>query len=85
MDSGSTLETKRAFERISKVYGVQIKDYHYDNDIFDTTNFRFSIHCANQTMTFYRVKAHHQNGKAERRIKKLTSYSRTSLLHVNHR
>ena len=31
------------------------------------------------------MNAHHQNGKAERRIKDITTSGRTSLLHVSHR
>ena len=36
-------------------------------------------------MSFCGVNAHHQNGKAERRIRDITENARTSLLHAAHR
>ena len=40
---------------------------------------------AKQTISFCGVNAHHQNGKAERRIKDITENARTCLLHTSHR
>ena len=53
--------------------------------MFDTFLFKSSITKAHQLITFYGVNTHHQNGKAERRIKDITESGRTSSLHAFHR
>ena len=85
MNSEATVEAKKAFERLAKSYQISIKHYHGDNGLFDTKLFWSSIKASNQTMSFCGVNAHHQNGKAERRIRDITENARTSLLHAAHR
>lgn len=85
MDAESTVEAKLAFERVCHAYGVQVKHYHADNGLFDTKLFKSSIVKAQQTLSFCGVNAHHQNGRAENRIKDVTQGARTSLLHAAHR
>jgi len=85
MDGESTVEAKLAFERVASEHGVKVLHYHADNGLFDTKVFKASIHSANQTLSFCGVNAHHQNGKAENRIKDITTGARTALLHAAHR
>ena len=85
MNAKSTVTAKEAFERISKSHGVKVRHYHCDNGLFDTIEFKASLQKAHQSITFCSVNAHHQNGKAERRIKDVTEGARTSLNHAAHR
>ena len=66
-------------------HGVRVTHYHADNGLFDTKAFKASVTKAQQTLSFCGVNAHHQNGKAEQRIKDVTEGARTSLLHAAHR
>jgi hypothetical protein len=84
MNGASTVEAKLAFERTASSHGVHIQHYHADNGLFDTKVFKASIQSVNQTLSFCGVNAHHQNGKAENRIKDVTTGARTSLLHAAH-
>ena len=72
MDGNTTVEAKQAFERLAHSHKVPIKHYHCDNGLFGTNIFKQSIEKANQTISFCGVNAHHQNGRAERRIKDIT-------------
>lgn len=85
MDAESTVEAKHAFERLAESHGVRIRHYHSDNGLFDTKLFRDAVDTSGQTLSFCRPNAHHQNGKAENRIKDITTHARTSLLHAAHR
>jgi hypothetical protein len=85
MDAAATVAAKQAFERILRSHGVTAHHFHADNGLFDTKLFKSSIDQANQTLSFCGVNAHHQNGKAENRIKLVTEGARTALLHASHR
>jgi hypothetical protein len=85
MDGDATVAAKLEFERVLNSYGVRVKHYHADNGLFDTKVFKASISKAGQTLSFCGVNAHHQNGKAENRIKDVTENARTALLHAAHR
>jgi hypothetical protein len=85
LDADSTVEAKLAFERLSASHGVAIKHYHADNGLFDTKTFRAAVLRSQQSLTFCGVNAHHQNGRAESRIKDVTTNARTALLHAAHR
>ena len=80
-----TVEAKLAFERYARAHGVEVKHYHADNGRFADKAFMSAVEQANQTISFCGVGAHHQNGKAERRIRDLTDAARTMLLHAAHR
>ena len=84
-DAAKTVEAAQAFERIAKSHGVTIHHHHADNSLFDTHKFKEKVATINQTMSFCGVNTHHQNGKAENRLKDITIGTRTSLLHVSHR
>ena len=81
MNAEATVEAKRAFERMAATHGVKVQHYHSDNGLFDTKAFRDSIE---QSLSFCGPNAHHQNGKAETRIKDITTHARTALLHTAH-
>ena len=81
----STVAANEAVERLSASHNVRIRHYHCDNGLFDSKAFKASIVLAHQTISFCGVNAHHQNGKAERRIGDVTQGTRTALLHASHR
>ena len=85
LDMAATVQAKLAFERVAASHGIKIQHYHCDNGLFDTKVFRSSVQQSSQTLSFCGVNAHHQNGKAENRIKEVTTHARTSLLHATHR
>ncbi len=68
MSSEETVKSKVAFEKFAATHGVNIKHYHADNGRFKDNLFMKSIEEKGQTITFCGVGAHHQNGKAEKRI-----------------
>jgi hypothetical protein len=84
MDGESTVEAKLAFERVASSHGVNVLHYHADNGLFDSKVFKESVAKGNQTLSFCGVNAHHQNGRAEARIKDITTNARTALLHAAH-
>jgi len=84
-DATSTIEAKRAFERYAKSHRVTVRHYHADNGIFSSKAFIDEINQRGQTITFCAVNAHHQNGKAEKRIRDLQESARTMLLHARQR
>lgn len=81
----TTVEAKNAFERVAAEHGVTIGHYHADNGLFDSKEFKEDIRKCQQTLSFCGVNAHHQNGKAESRVKDVTIGARTALLHAAHR
>ena len=85
MNAEETVQAKLAFERECATHGVTVKHYHADNGLFDSKDFRNSVKKAGQGLTFCGVNAHHQNGKAESKIKDVTEAARTTLIHAAHR
>jgi hypothetical protein len=85
MDGKSTVEAKLAFERVASSHGVNVLHYHANNGLFDSKVFKESVAKGIQTLSFCGVNAHHQNGRAEARIKDITTNARTALLHAAHR
>jgi hypothetical protein len=80
-----TLEAKRAFERFAKVHGVAVRHYHADNHIFDSKAFVAEVQHCGQSISYCAVNAHHQNGRAEKKIRDLQELARTMLLHARQR
>ena len=80
-----TLEAKEAFERYSKLRGVTVRHYHADNGTFAANDWVRNCYSKGQGLTFASVNAHHQNGKAEVRIRHLQEMARTSMIHANKR
>ena len=80
-----TLESKRAFEAVAKQHGVSIKSYHADNGIFRANKWIADCNDKHQSLTFAGVNAHHQNGRAERRIRLLQELTRTQMIYLKHK
>jgi Reverse transcriptase (RNA-dependent DNA polymerase) len=83
--SEETLSAKNAFELYANTYGVKIDHYHADNGRFSDKMWRNDVLEKGQRLTFSGVGAHHQNGRAEKRIRDLQELTRTSLLHAKKR
>ena len=80
-----TIESKKAFETTASTHGIPIHHYHADNGIFRAHKWVQACHQARQGLTYAAVGAHHQNGRAERRIRELQELTRASLLHAARR
>jgi hypothetical protein len=80
-----TIEAKHAFERYAKLYGVSIKHYHADNGIFAAAEFVRAVEMGGQSISYCGVNAHHQNGRAEKKIRDLQDLARTMILHAQQR
>jgi hypothetical protein len=78
--AAETLEGKEASERSAKAHGVTVWHYHADNGIFAVKALVHEVNQEGQTVSFCAMKAHHQNGKAEKRIRHLQETARTMLL-----
>jgi hypothetical protein len=78
-----TVQAKASFEHHADTFGVQISHYHADNGRFAEKVWKEDIERKFQKLTFSGVGAHHQNGRAEKRIRDLQDQSRTSLIHAN--
>lgn len=75
-----TLQAKATFERYAKQRGVLIQHYHADNGTFAANDWVRDCYSKQQGLTFASVNAHHQNGKAENRIRQLQDMARTMLI-----
>ena len=62
-----------------------IRNYHANNGTFATNDWVRDFYTKGQGLTFVRVNAHHQRGKAEMRIRHLQEMARTSMIHANKR
>jgi hypothetical protein len=78
------LEAKIAFEQCALTHGVHIQHYHADNGRFAEKKFMQAILNSKQDLSFCGVNAHHQNSRAERRIRHLTEVVQTMILHAAH-
>lgn len=85
LSADDTVAAKHAFERFAEAHGVRIAHYHADNGTFEAKAFQADVRSAGQTISYCGVNAHHQNGKAERRIRDITESARSMLLHAIHR
>jgi hypothetical protein len=77
-----TVKAKHAFECVAQNAGVIVKHYHADNRRFADKAFLSDLEAKGQTISFCGVRAHFQNGIAERRIRDLQERTRTMLLHA---
>jgi Reverse transcriptase (RNA-dependent DNA polymerase) len=80
-----TIKAKLLFERNAYDQGIKVEAYHSDNGIFKSKAWQDNCYSNGQGLTFAGVNAHHQNGKAERRIRELQDMARTMLIHAKHR
>jgi hypothetical protein len=79
--AGETLVGKRIFEREAHQCGFRVKKYHGDNGIFSSNEFRSDCLHKDQILDFSGVGAQHQNGRAERAIRTITSLARAMMIH----
>lgn len=77
-----TLEGKHAFERICRNNGFSVLHYHADNGIFKANKWVLDCYANGQGLSFAGVNAHHQNGRAEARIRRLQELTRAQLAHA---
>lgn len=77
-----TLEAKLAFERWCQAEGVTPRHYHADNGIFRSKAWMEDCLKRGQGFSYAGVDAHHQNGRAEARIRRLSELARTMLSHA---
>ncbi len=84
-NSEETLKAKLEFERFARSYNVDITHYHADNGRFAELTWSTDALMKGQRMSYSGVGAHHQNGRAEKRIRDLQDLARSSLLHANKR
>ena len=80
--SQETVQAKVAFEAYGRDHCVTVEHYHADNGRFADNLFLESVKEGRQTISFCAVNAHHQNGRAEKRIRELRENGRTQLLHA---
>jgi Reverse transcriptase (RNA-dependent DNA polymerase) len=83
--AAETVDSKKEFERYARSNGVQVMHYHADNGRFSDKAWRDHVVNMGQTLSFCGVSAHHQNGRAEKRIRDLQDLARTSLIHASRR
>lgn len=83
MTSESTVKACKAFEAKAADAGVRIQRYHTDNGRFADNLFKQHCRLRNISVSYCGVNAHHQNGFAERYIRKLSEGARTSLWHAS--
>ena len=83
--SEETIETKHAYEYDMRKYSEDVRHYHADNGTYAVASYKKEISVSKQTLTFCGVGSHHQNGKAENRIKIICNPARNMLIHAMHR
>jgi len=76
-----TIEGKHAFEAYCKHHRV----YHADNGTFKAKDWVNDCKVKQQSLIFVGVSAHHNNGRAETRIRLLQDLARSMLIHADRR
>ena len=76
-----TLLAKLAFKKLCARADYSVKHYQADNGQFSDKEFLAACNNLNQTIEFWGVGAHHQNGINENRNKQMTQTARVLLLH----
>ena len=84
-DVDEALEAKSAFEELARQHGLHIRAYHADNCILRANKWVQDCIQKHQTLTFAGVNAHHQNGRAERRIGLIQELTRCQLIYLSHK
>ena len=83
--SEETLEAKHMFEQICARASHRVEHYHADNGIFIAHAWKDDCRRLGQGFSYAGVDAHHQNGKAEARIRRLQELARAMLNHAKRR
>ncbi len=77
-----TVASKHKLETLAQNEGFKIKSYHSDNGVFAAKEFKSDCERLKKKIDFSGVGAQHQNGVAERNIKKVASWARANMLHL---
>ena len=83
--ASETIQGKEQFERHLNRLGHRVQQYHADNGIFASQEWRECCIRMNQKLSFAAVGAHHMNGVAENKIKQLQTLARTMIIHAHQR
>lgn len=81
-NAAETLQGKKQFEIFARSYGVEVKGYHADNGRFIENLWVADTQAKNQAMSYSGVGAHHQNGRAEKKIRDIQDLARSSLIYA---
>jgi len=82
--SAKLIKAKIAFEQFAQSCRVKIMHYHADKGRFTENAFIKDVQEHWQSISYCGVNAHHQNGKAEKRIRDLQVQGRVMLIHAMH-
>jgi hypothetical protein len=80
--STETLKSVARLEAYASKEGFRIRNFHSDNGMFSTVEFKDHQDTHNIKYNFSGVGAHFQNGVAERNIKTVAQWARTNMLHL---
>ena len=80
-----SVEAKESFEAYTEYHGVEIKHYHYVKRMLRSSQWMKHCKYMYQVLNFSIFIAHHQNGRAERRIRSLHDLARCHMIHSHHR
>ena len=80
-----SVEAKEALKAYDESHGVNIRNYHSEDGIFRSARWMNHFKDTQQGLTFAGVNYHHQNGRAERRIRSLQDLARCQMIHSQHR
>ena len=79
-----SIEAKATYERMAATFGIRVKKFHTEDGIFAEEGFKSDVSDNNQTISYFGVGAHFQNGIAKADIKQLKEKARTMLIHAKH-
>ena len=82
INATENVKAKLNFEREAQSQVMVIKGYHTDNWIFNASEFMEELLKNRQKIRFSGASISHQNGAAERAIKKLVTMAVTILMHA---
>ena len=81
LNASDTIVSKKLFERNLRNMGVKVKNYHGDNGIFVSAQFKAELKKHDQQLSLSGVGAHFQNGCAKNAIKVVTETACSLMQH----
>ena len=81
--ASETIANKRGFERTLNNFGHTVNGYLGDDGVYKSNEFQNELKQRGQTMEYCGVGAHHQNGVAEKAIRRVWESPRTMMLHAS--
>ena len=82
--SVEAVQSKKVFGAFAKAHEIEVKHYRADNGIFAAKIWKKDCIEEGLGLTFACVKAHHQNGCAERKIRSIQDLARPMMIHAHH-